>query len=427
MDAIPIASLFAILAGLIILSAFFSSSETALMALNRYRLKHRVSEGHHGAILANNLLKRPDRLIGLILLGNNAVNILASAIATIIGYRLYQEPGIAIATGVLTILILIFAEVAPKTVAALYPERIAYPASYILTPLLKLLSVLVQLINFITNGLLKLIGVSAQGPHSHVLSQEELRTVVLEAGKLIPDAHQKMLLSILDLEKATVEDIMIPKNEIHGIDIDDDWDQIHEQLINSQHTRLPVYRETIDQIIGFIHLRKLIPALEDKTLNRENLQDHVRPPYFIPKDTSLNKQILSFQNEKRRLALAIDEYGDIQGLVTLEDILEEIVGEFTSDPTAAHQDIFPQADGSYLVNASITVRELKRSFDWDLPTDGPKTLNGLVLEHMEDIPQSGTSLMLYGYPVEIMQTQQNAIKTVKLRVTTAASENRKNQ
>jgi len=416
LDDIPIGSLFALLASLIILSGFFSSSETALMALNRYRLKHRASQGHRGAVLASDLLKQPDRLIGLILLGNNAVNILASAIATILGYRIYQEPGIAIATGLLTIIILIFAEVAPKTVAALYPEKIAYPASYILTPLLKLLFIVVQLINFVTNGLLRLLGISADATHSHILSQEELRTVVLEAGKRIPDEHQKMLLSIIDLEKASVEDIMIPKNEINGIDLNDDWDDVLDQLIQSQHTRLPVYRETIDHIVGFTHLRKLIPVLEDKSLTRENLLNHLRPPYFIPKDRSLNKQLLNFQKEKRRIALAVDEYGDIQGLVTLEDILEEIVGEFTTDPTATHQDIFPQKDGSYLINASITIRELTRSLDWKLPVDGPKTLNGLVLEHMENIPKSGTSLMLYGNPVEIMQTQQNVIKTVKLRM-----------
>ena len=384
------------------------------MALNRYRLKHKVELGHRGAMLANNLLKRPDRLIGLILLGNNAVNILASAIATIIGFRLYQEPGIAIATVLLTIVILIFAEVAPKTVAALYPEKIAYPASYILTPLLKILSIVVILINFVTNGLLRLIGVSAKSSKSHVLSQDELRTVVLEAGIHIPDAHQKMLLSILDLEKATVEDIMIPKNEINGIDIEDSWDDILEQLIQSQHTRLPVYRETVDMIIGFTHLRKLIPMLENRTLTKEQLLKSTRKPYFVPKDTSLNKQLLNFQKEKRRIALAVDEYGDIQGMVTMEDILEEIVGEFTTDPTAAHQDIFPQDDGNYLINASVTVRELKRTLDWDLPTDGPKTLNGLILQHLEDIPASGTSLKLFGYPVEIMQTQHNTIKTIKL-------------
>ena len=207
---------------------------------------------------------------------------------------------------------------------------------------------------------------------------------------------------------------MIPKNEINGIDIDDDWDDIVEQLIQSQHTRLPIYRESVDHIIGFSHLRKLIPMLENRTLTKEQLLKYTRKPYFVPENTSLNKQLLNFQHEKRRIALAVDEYGDIQGMVTLEDILEEIVGEFTTDPTAAHQDIFPQDDGSYLINASVTIRELKRSLDWDLPTDGPKTLNGLILEHMEDIPASGTSLKLFGYPVEIMQTQHNTIKTIKL-------------
>jgi len=414
LDDIPIGSLLGLLLILVILSAFFSSAETALMALNRYRLKHMVDNGHHGAILADRLLSKPDRLIGLILLFNNAVNLSAAPIATIIGYRLYEEPGIFIATAILTMVILIFAEVAPKTLAALYPERVAFPASYILTPLLKIFSIVVQMINFITNGLLRLIGVSAREIESHMLNPEELRTVVREAGSLIPDAHQEMLLSILDLEKATVEDIMVPRHEINGIDLDDDWEDINEQLINSQHTRLPVFRGNLDNIMGFIHLRKLIRTIEDNALSEETLLENVREPYFIPENTPLNKQLLNFQKEKRRVAFAVDEYGDIQGMVTLEDILEEIVGEFTTDPSSIHQDLFPQEDGSYLVNASITVRELRRLLDWDLPTDGPKTLNGLILEHMEDIPQSGTSLMLAGRPVEIMQTQHNSVKTVKI-------------
>jgi len=414
LDDIPIGSLLGLLLILVILSAFFSSAETALMALNRYRLKHMVDNGHHGAILADRLLSKPDRLIGLILLFNNAVNLSAAPIATIIGYRLYEEPGIFIATAILTMVILIFAEVTPKTLAALYPERVAFPASYVLTPLLKVFSIVVQMINFITNGLLRLIGVSAREIESHMLNPEELRTVVREAGSLIPDAHQEMLLSILDLEKATVEDIMVPRHEINGIDLDDDWEDINEQLINSQHTRLPVFRGNLDNIMGFIHLRKLIRTIEDNALSEETLLENVREPYFIPENTPLNKQLLNFQKEKRRVAFAVDEYGDIQGMVTLEDILEEIVGEFTTDPSSIHQDLFPQEDGSYLVNASITVRELRRLLDWDLPTDGPKTLNGLILEHMEDIPQSGTSLMLAGRPVEIMQTQHNSVKTVKI-------------
>lgn len=421
MDDIPIGSLLAILCFLIILSGFFSSSETALMALNRYRLRHLVGKGHRGAILADKLLNKPDRLIGLILLFNNAVNLSAAPLASFIGFRLYEQAGAFLATPILIIIILIFAEVAPKTVAMLYPERVAFPAAYILTPLLKVFSTLVQLINFISNGLLGILGISSQHIQDITLNQDELRTVVREASGMIPDAHQKMLLSILDLEKVTVEDIMIPRNEINGIDLDDDWEDIMDQLAHSQHTRLPVYRENLDKILGFTHLRKLIKHIEEGSLAEETLLEDIRGPYFVPENTPLNKQLLNFQKEKRRIALTVDEYGDIQGLVTLEDILEEIVGEFTTDPSSLHQDIFPQEDGSYLINANITIRELKRTLDWNLPTDGPKTLNGLILEHMEDIPQSGTSLMLAGHPVEILQTQHNSVKTVKLSMEITAS------
>ncbi len=416
MDDISIASLLAILAGLIVMSGFFSSSETALMALNRYRLRHLVEQKNRGAVLAHRLLQQPDRLIGVILLGNNAVNIIAASLATIIGYRLYGEPGIFMASAVLTLVIIIFAEVTPKTLAALYPERVAFPASFVLSPLLRVTWVIVRSINFVTNGLLQLVGVSPGTSRNEALSPEELRTVVQQAGGLVPDVHQEMLLSILDLESVTVEDIMIPKSEIVGIDLDNDWPDIVEQLIHTQHTRVPVFRDSMDQVIGFTHLRRLLKYLKDDSLTEKILLADLRPPYFIPETTPLNKQLLNFQKEKRRVALAVNEYGDIQGLVVLEDILEEIVGEFTTDPAAIHQDIFPQKDGSYLINATITVRELKRALQWELPTDGPKTLNGLILEHMQDIPKSGTSLRLYGNPVEILQTQHNSVKTVKLSI-----------
>lgn len=422
MDDIPIGSLFGLLFILIILSGFFSSAETALMALNRYRLRHLVEKGHHGAILADRLLDQPDRLIGLILLFNNVVNLSAAPLATFIGYRLYDQTGAFLATPILIVIILIFAEVAPKTVAALHPERVAFPASYILTPLLKVFSSFIHLINLISNGLLRIFGVSSGKLQDISLSQDELRTVVREAGSMVPDAHKSMLLSILDLEKATVEDIMIPRNEISGIDLDDDWEDIIEQLISSQHTRLPVFRGSLDNIIGFIHLRKLMKSIEEGSLTKKSLQENVREPYFVPENTPLNKQLLNFQKEKHRVAFTIDEYGDIQGLVTLEDILEEIVGEFTTDPSSIHQDIFPQEDGSYLINASITTRELRRALNWDIPTDGPKTLNGLILEHLETIPQSGTSLMLAGHPVEILQTLQNSVKTVKLNMNKSLQE-----
>ena len=414
MDDLPIAGLLAALCGLIAMSGFFSSSETALMALNRYRLKHLAGQGHKGAVLAHRLLSRPDRLIGVILLGNNAVNILAASLATIIGYRLYGQGGIFIASAMLTVVIIIFAEVAPKTLAALYPERVAFPAAYLLSPLLRATSVLVVGINFVANGLLRIVGVSPKASKSDQLSREELKTVVQQAGGLVPDAHQAMLLSILDLEKATVEDIMVPKSEITGIDLNDDWPDIVEQLTQTSRARVPVFRENIDEIKGFAYPRRLIKRLKDGSLTEKILVEGLREPYFIPVATPLNKQLLNFQQEKRRVALTLDEYGVIRGLVTLEDILEEIVGEFTTDPATMRQEIFPQADGSYLVSAAITVRELRRALRWELPSDGPKTLNGLILEHMQDIPQAGTSLMLFGRPVEVVQTQRNSVKTVKI-------------
>ena len=414
MNDIPISILFGILALLILLSAFFSGSETGLMTLNRYRLRHLAGIKHKGAVRAQKLLEKPDRLIGLILLGNNFINILAASISTIIALRLYGEAGIAIATFLLTLVILIFAEVTPKTFAALYPERIAFPAAFIFTPLLWLLYPLVWTVNTIANGLLNLFGVKPEDASSNALSQEELRTVVLEAGAMIPKRHQDMLLNILDLEKATVEDIMIPRNEIVGIDLDDDWNIIKKQIMSSQYTRLPVFRGGINQIIGFIHLRKLLPLLLSDGINKQELEKMVKETYFIPENTSLNRQMLNFQRNKRRVGLVVDEYGDVLGLATLEDILEEVVGEFTTDPAANIPEYTPQKDGSILVDGSASVRELNRNLNIELPTDGPKTLNGLVVEYLEDIPQLGTSVLLAGYPVDIVQTKDNLVKTLRI-------------
>lgn len=415
MDAIPLGALFGALIFLLVLSAFFSSSETGLMTLNRYRLKHLAKAKHAGAMRAQRLLERPDRLIGLILVGNNFVNVLASAIATVIGLRLYGDLGIAIATGVLTLVVLIFSEVAPKTLAALHPERIAFPAAFIYIPLLKLLYPLVWAVNKTANGLLRLLGVSTEHVGGHSLSREELRTVVLEAGAMIPKRHQKMLLNLLDLEKATVEDIMIPRNEVVGLDLSDDIDEITELLTHTQYTRLPVFEESIDHVVGILHLRNIVPLLKRGALTHEDLRSVVREPYFIPEGTSLTRQLLNFQREGRRTGLVVDEYGDIQGLVALEDILEEIVGEFTTDPAALNKDITPQEDGSYLIDAGANVRDLNRALHIELPTDGPKTLNGLILEYMEDIPEAGTSLLLAGYPIDIVQTKDNAVKTARIR------------
>ncbi len=414
MHEIPLSVLGTALFFLIILSGCFSASETAMMSLNRYRLRHLVKAGHPGAIRAQRLLDRTDRLIGLILLGNNFVNILASSIATLIALRLWGESGIAIATGILTFVILIFAEVAPKTLAALHPERVAFPAAFVLEPLLKVLYPLVWLVNFLANTLLRMLGVSPQSGAMQHLSSEELRTVVKEAGALIPQRHQEMLVSILDLEKVKVEDIMVPRGEIVGIDIEKSEEEIIDQLFHNQHTRLPVYREDIENVIGFIHARNALNLFAGGQFSKEKLLEITREALFVPEGTPLHTQLYNFQKEKRRTALVVDEYGDILGLVTLEDILEEIVGEFTTDVGSTIPDVHPQEDGTYLVDGSAYIRELNRTMGWELPTDGPKTLNGLILEYLESIPEPGTSVRIAGYPIDIIQTANNAIKTVRI-------------
>lgn len=422
--------LFAILSVLIFISAFFSGSETALVSLNRYKLKHLIKTGHKGAVLAGWLLERPDRLIGLILIFNNFVNILAASIATVIGLRFFGEAGIAVATGLLTLVILIFAEVTPKTFAASHPEKLAFPASFILKPLLKITYPLVIIINFMSNNLLRLLGLAKQGATTS-LDMDELRTIVNETGNIIPKKHQTMLLNILDLEAATVEDIMIPRNEIVALNLEDPWQELKLQISNSLHTRLPVIEgDDIDKITGVIHIKNSMALLtsEDSTNkeltddelnrdynNKQKLKKIIREPYFIPEGTSLYHQLIKFQANKRRIGFVVDEYGDIQGMVTLEDVLEEIVGEFTTDPTAKLTDeIYPQEDDSYLISAAINIRDLNRIMDWFLPTDSAKTLNGLILEYLESIPQAGTSILINNYPIEIIQIKNNSIKTVKI-------------
>lgn len=411
MDDIPIGVLFGALIFLIILSAFFSGSETGLVSLNRYRLRHLVKTRHRGAERANRLLQKPDRLIGLILLGNNFVNILASSIATVIGLRLYGDAGIAIAAGLLTLAILIFSEVTPKTLAILQPERFAFPATFFLSPLLKLLYPLVWLINILANSIVGLFGVRVNDAGNQELSRDELRMVVNEASAMIPRRHQKMLTNILDLEKVTVDDIMVPRNEIIGIDMEDDLDDIFNQLTHSQHTRLPVYRGDVNNIVGILHLKNVLDLFKNQEATKEELEKWARGAYFVPEGTPLHSQLLHFQHEKRRIGLVVDEYGDVMGLVTLEDILEEIVGEFTSDPATHIREIHRQDDGTFLVDGSANIRELNRIMQWELPTDGPKTFSGLITEHMESIPEPGTSLMLAGYPIEIVQTKDNIVKT----------------
>jgi Mg2+/Co2+ transporter CorB len=406
--------LFGMLALLILLSAFFSGSETALMTINRYRLRHMKNCGHAGATRAHNLLKRPDRLIGLILLGNNFVNILASSLATIIAIRMGGEGAIAIAAGLLTLVILIFAEVTPKTLAAVHPEKLAFPAAFIYKPLLKLLYPLIWIVNSITNGMLKWFGVSPEKIEEQHLSQDELRTVVAEAGAMVPKRHQKMLLSILDLQNETVEDIMIPRNEMDGIDLEDGIEEIIIQLQNGFYTRMVVFDGGIDNLVGVIHIRNAMVALTQGELTKEKIREIAEEPYFIPEGTPLNRQLLNFQREKKGFGLVVDEYGDLLGLVTLADVLEEIVGEFTTDPSDNILDVHPQDDGSFLVAGSAEVRELVKVFDWELSDDGPRTINGLIIEYLETIPQPGTSLLLEGYPIEVLQTHDNAVKMIKI-------------
>ena len=413
MSDVPLGILIAALVVLIILSACFSGSETGMMALNRYRLRHLAGSGHRGARRASRLLERPDRLIGLILLGNNFVNIAASSLATVIALRLLGEAGIALAAGLLTLVILIFAEVAPKTYAALHPERVAFPAAHVITALLVVFQPLVVAVNWMANGVLRLLRLSPSGADRDSLSREELRTVVAEAGALIPRRHRQMLMSILDLEKVTVDDIMIPRQEINAIDLDDPPSEILEQIMHTQHTRIPLYRGDINEIEGILHLRRVVAPPREEDL-AEYLRTQASEPYFIPAGTALSVQLLNFQRAHQRIGLIVDEYGEIEGLATLEDLLEEIVGQFTTDPTDHSSEVHLQTDGTYLVDGSANVRELNRAMHWELPTEGPKTMNGLIIEHLGAIPEPGTSLMITGYPIEIMQTTGNAVRTARI-------------
>jgi Mg2+/Co2+ transporter CorB len=413
-DDVPLAALFGLLATLLVLSAFFSGSETALMSLNRYQLRHKAREGHRGAILAERLLKRPDRLIGLILLGNNLVNFSAASLVALIALKVGGEPAVAIGTLILTLVVLIFAEAAPKTLAALHPERLAFPASYIYYPLLKITYPIVWMTNMASNGVLYLFGVRQGDAQLHSLTQEELRTLVHEAGGRISSRYRQMLISILDLEKVTVDDVMVPHNEIVGIDLDDGIEEVQRIISESEHTRLPVYRDTIDNIVGVLHLRRLA-NLAERSLDQNALMEVLNEPYFVPEGTPLSTQLVQFQRRRQRIACVVDEYGDIQGIVTLEDILEEIVGEFTTDPGEI-DDVVRESANAWLVDASANIRELNRSQNWELPTDGPKTINGLIVERLENIPEPRTCLKVSGYPIEIVESDDTRIRTVRIGV-----------
>jgi Mg2+/Co2+ transporter CorB len=423
LDDISLDTLTGALVFLILLSGFFSAAEIGLMTLNRYRLRGLADAGHRGARIARKLLERPDRLLGVILIGNNFANIAASSVATIMALELYGEKAIAIAAGLLTFIILVFSEVAPKTLAALNPERVAFPAAYILQPLLWLFYPVVWLVNAIANRTLRLFGVSVHKKLATEVTAEELRALVREADVLIPESHQDMLLAILDLEKITVDDVMVPRGKIEGVNLDVEWDDIVAQLTGSRYTRLPVYRGSLDNVSGMIHVRRVLNLMREGKLDKESLEQVIVEPYFIPSGTTLTTQLLNFRQVKRRVGLVVDEYGDIQGLVTLDEILEEIVGDFTAHTMGKIEDVHPQSDGSYLIRGTVSLRDLNRQLDWKLPTDDSRTLNGLIVEYLEDIPAAGTSLMIHGYLVEILRTRGTAIEVARVRpVAETASE-----
>jgi len=389
-----------------------------MMALNRYRLRHKAKSGHKGAILAQNLLKTPDKLLGVILLGNNFVNIFASSVATIIAMKLIGEAGIALAAGLLTLVVLVFAEVAPKTLAAMHPEKIAYPAAYVLTPLLKILSPIVWLVNFFANNFLRLFRIKIHhNSDDHALTQEELETLINEATSQLPDHYRSMMSSVLQLESVTVEDVMIPKQDMYAVDVDQPIEDLLKALQKSPFTRVPLYRGSLDEeLIGIINLRRALPILMRQDITLKDLIKITRPAYYVPEMTSLSIQLGKFNEQKRRMALIVDEYGDLQGLLTMEDLLEEIVGKLSTDAKAKPEGntVALNEDGTMTIDASEFIRDLNKSYDLFLPTSGPKTLNGLIQETLETFPNPGTCIRIDEYVLEVTQTSDNAIEEVKL-------------
>jgi len=409
---------------MILVSAYFSGSETGMMTLNRYKLRHLAKNGNRAARRVEKLLRRPDRLISLVLIGNNLVNILASALATIVGMRLYGDAGVAIATGILTFLVLVFSEVLPKTIAALYPEKVAFPSSILLGPLQIVMMPLVWLLNTITRMLMRMVGIKSDGAISGALSKDELRTIVHESRSLMSRRNQDMLLSVLDLEKVNVDDIMVPRNEIAGININDDWKSIVRQLTHSPHGRIVLYRDSLDNAMSMLRVREAYRLMtEKKEFTKEVLLRAADEIYFVPEGTPLNVQLVKFQRNKKKVGLVVDEYGDIKGLVTIEDILEEIVGDFTTSmsPTLA-EEVVPQNDGSVLVEGSANIRELNKAFNWTLPEEEARTVNGMILEELQDIPLPETTVHIGHYAVDILDVQDNMIKQVRITPQTSLKE-----
>ena len=422
-DHIPLAWLAVIQMTLLLSSGFFSIAETSMMALNRYRLKHLVRQGRRSARLTHDLLDHTDRLLGVILLGNNLINAASTVVATLLCTRLFGEGEmtLAIATAGVTFGILVFSEITPKVIGATYPEAFALPSAYVLTPLLRLAYPVVWFVNLFVQALLKVLMVRPRGEGDGQLSMEELRTLVLEGGKFIPPKHQSIFLNLFELQGMTVDDTMTPRGQIEGIDLEDDLDDIHVAISTAHHTRLVVYEGSLDRVLGVLHVRKFLNASRREPLDNDGIREILRSPYYVPEGTPLLEQLSQFQAQLRHVGLVVDEYGEILGLVTLQDILEEIVGEFTSQKPMAGGLFQKEADGAVVAEGTCPLRVLNRKAGFRFPLDGPKTINGLVLEALEDIPEPGTALIVSGHPVEILQVHDRMVKVVRIRASKAAA------
>ena len=424
MNEIPLWILLASIAFLVLMSAFFSGSETSMMAINRYRLKHLVKEKNKSAKRVSRLLEKTDRLLGVILIGNNFTHTLSTALATVVAIRIWSDNAVLAVTVFMTIIMIIFAEVMPKTIAALKPESIAFPSSYLLKPLSKILSPLITLVSFISNNVTKLMGIDLDNANKDELKPEELRTLLQTSG--VPKRQEEMLMGIFDMDNLSVNDVMIPKNEIIGIDLNDEIKDIVKQLQEIDFTYVPCYEDTIDNIQGFLSLNKKAEFLGSETKSIRSLKDELREPLFVPENTPLCKQLANFQSSGRRVGLIVDEYGDIEGIITLRSILEIIVGEITTE-SIERMDIMPQADGSYLVDGSMMIREVNRRLEWELPTEGPKTLSGLILEEIQTIPDTNVGLSIENYRIETVLIKDNVIKLAKVEIIEEVNEQNEEQ
>jgi len=416
LETIPESTLFIALIVLLALSGFFSISETSMVALNRYRLKHLVQSGHRGAKLASQLLARTDKFLGMVLFGNNLLNVASALVVGEIAARYLgnSQASLLVATAVATFAILVFSEITPKVLGATYPERVALAASYLLTPLLRIAQPVVWFVNLFVQGVLWILRLrSTENAGEHKLSVEELRTLVLETGYL-PQKHQSILLNLFDLEAITVDDIMVPRNQIEAIDLDAPLDDIRQQIATAHHRRLLVYRGRLDEVVGTLRVRSVLNLVQNEELTKERLREIIQEPSFVPVGTPLFSQLQNFQEEQDRVSLVVDEYGELMGLVTMEDILEEIIGEFTTQSPLQTRGYAKQADGSVLVEGSTLLRDLNRKLGFGFPLDGPKTLNGLIVEYLQDIPEPNTSVKIAGHPLEIVQTQDRVVKAVRI-------------